>query len=70
MNICIDRNMRRGGLKKKNNKNKTFCTLLLYNADNVSIFFFFYEYNECNSIWQKLTLIRLIFLTVSIKLET
>lgn len=57
------------GRIKKNNKTKTFCTVLLNIVDNVPIFFFT-EYNEYNSIWQKLTLIRLIFLTVSIKLET
>lgn len=57
------------GRIKKNSKNKTFCTVLLNIVDNVPIFFFT-EYNVYNSIWQKLTLIRLIFLTVSIKLET
>lgn len=58
------------GRIKKNSKNKTFCTVLLNIVDKVPIFFFFTEYNVYNSIWQKLTLIRLIFLTVSIKTET
>lgn len=57
------------GRIKKNSKNKTFCTVLLNIVDNVPIFFST-EYNVYNSIWQKLTLIRLIFLTVSIKTET
>lgn len=57
------------GRIKKNSKNKTFCTVLLNIVDNVPIFFFT-EYNVYNSISQKLTLIRLIFLTVSIKTET